>query len=422
MGLRERIVARYFGDVVEERVQAALASEDRGWRPVGAPPSQDLPWHARIEELRDAVEAYHVNPLAYRIIELTTDYVLGGGVRLWSPDPAVDAWLGAWWRHPQNRLDLRSYDLCTELSLSGELFVTFHLNPVDRMAYVRAIPAAAIDRIETSPDDLEDEWRYHQVGGGEGGRWWSAQEMAHYAVNRLVGATRGQSDLAPVLPWLRRYKDWLTDRVRLNRGKSAFLWWVRLKGAGPKELAAKRGQYATAPQPGSIVVTNDAEEWTAITPHIDAQSAAPDGRALRLMIAAGAGLPLHFLAEGETANRATAQEMGGPTLRRLERRQRYFGWVLRDMARRALALSARLDSLAPIEVAFEALSSDDSVQLARGAADLAQALATATAAGWLDSAAARELFLRFVGNERSAVGDQPSAVGSQLAANGRALA
>jgi hypothetical protein len=406
MGLRARIVARYFGDVVEERVQAALAGEDRGWRPLAGPPSQDVPWHARLEELRDAVEAYRVNPLAYRIVELTTDYVLGGGVRLWAPDPAVDAWLGAWWRHPQNRLDLRCYDLCTELSLAGELFLTLHVNPLDRMAYVRAVPAAAIDRIETNPEDLEDEWRYHQASGPDGGRWWTAQEMAHYAVNRLVGATRGQSDLAPVLPWLRRYKDWLTDRVRLNRGKSAFLWWVRLKGAGPKELAAKRAQYATAPQPGSIVVTNDAEEWAAITPHIDAQSAAPDGRALRLMIAAGAGLPLHFLAEGETANRATAHEMGGPTLRRLERRQRYFGWLLRDLARRALALSGRFGPDAPVEVTFEALSADDRVTLANAASAMAQALATATAAGWLDTAAARALFLRFAGDASR----QPSAL------------
>jgi hypothetical protein len=40
--------------------------------------------------------------------------------------------------------------------------------------------------------------------------------MLHYAVNRPVGAVRGESDLAPILPWLRRYNRWLEDRVRLN--------------------------------------------------------------------------------------------------------------------------------------------------------------------------------------------------------------
>jgi len=41
--------------------------------------------------------------------------------------------------------------------------------------------------------------------------------MLHYAINRPVGATRGESDLAPILKWALRYNAWLEDRVRLNR-------------------------------------------------------------------------------------------------------------------------------------------------------------------------------------------------------------
>jgi hypothetical protein len=37
-----------------------------------------------------------------------------------------------------------------------------------------------------------------------------------YAVNRPIGALRGESDLAPILPWMQRYSRWLEDRVRLS--------------------------------------------------------------------------------------------------------------------------------------------------------------------------------------------------------------
>ena len=48
-----------------------------------------------------------------------------------------------------------------------------------------------------------------------GGKWWTSEQMRHFAINRLVGTTRGQSDLEPILKWLRRYRDWLVDRVAI---------------------------------------------------------------------------------------------------------------------------------------------------------------------------------------------------------------
>jgi hypothetical protein len=218
------------------REAASLAEEDRGWRPLamtgGAREVED---GYRRESLQDAAEAYRVNPLAYRIVELTTDFVLGEGLRLTAEPPEAQTFLDRWWA--ANRMSIRQYELCNELSLAGEVFVTFHTNPYDGMTFVRCLPAETIDRIETNPEDVEDEQRFHQMGTllhqspgneerpglGMAGRWWPCDNCRHYAVNRLVGAVRGQSDLAPLLPWLRRYKDWLTDRVRINRFKGAFL-------------------------------------------------------------------------------------------------------------------------------------------------------------------------------------------------------
>ncbi|MBI4317390.1 MAG: hypothetical protein HY675_02780, partial [Chloroflexi bacterium] len=249
MAWRDRIAGLLFRDVIDRRVrEASLAEEDRLWRSISATVgTRDLSYRELVDQMDDSVEAYRVNPLAYRIVELTCDFVLGRGMTVATEDKDLQGFVDSFWRHPMNRMGIRQFDMLIELSLSGELFVTLYTNPYDGMTYVRLVPACSIDKIETNPNDMEDERRYHRVGmvpavmegiewkgeleGGVEGRWWDASECRHFAVNRVVGAVRGQGDLVPLLPWLRRYKDWLTDRVRINKFKGAFLWDVELKGA-----------------------------------------------------------------------------------------------------------------------------------------------------------------------------------------------
>jgi len=63
------------------------------------------------------------------------------------------------------------------------------------------------------------------------------------------------------------------------------------------------------------------------------------------------GVPLHYLAEGESANRATAREMGTATFRHFQHRQHVFQGILEDVVRAAgrraglgeIAVRVRLD-------------------------------------------------------------------------------
>lgn len=402
MGARGWLVDRLFGDVVAERVREAslFAGEDRGWRTLTDTP-RDQPYHALLETLADSAEAYRQNPLAHRVVELTTDHVLGRGARLRSADPGVQAYLDAWWTHPRNRMAARQFELCAELALAGELFIVFHRNPYDGMCYPRPIPASAIDRIETDPEDIERPLRYHQIGDSAApdGRWWGADEVRHYAINRLVGATRGQGDLVPLLPWLRRYKDWLTDRVLINRYKGAFLWDVQITGADRRTILARQAELAAPPRPGSIVVHNEGEQWRAVQPAIDAAGAEADGRAMRLMIAAGAGLPLHFLAEAEGSNRATAVEMGGPTLRHFERRQQYVGWILADLGLEAVRRGGRFGDArgVVVEAELEDLGARENASAAAATRSIVEALGAAADRGWVDDETARRLIARYAG-------------------------
>ncbi len=332
-----------------------VVDDDGGWRAL-TDPAGALPWHELRATLTRAAEVCRRNPLAARLVSMTTDFVVGQGATLSGP-----AWAQAFWTHPQNRLEARIYRWCDELTRAGELFLVLSRHPVDGMSYVREVSAERIDRIESDPDDAERELRYHQLTEEADGCWWLAPEhphaancaqvMLHYAINRPVGAQRGSSDLAQILTWLERYAFWLEDRVRINRFKGAYLWHVSVQDALPGQLEAKRAQYARPPRPGSIVITDGRETWSAVQPHIQADDVAADGRALRMMIAAGAGVPLHFLAEGEGANRATAREMGVATYRHFSHRQRQFALIVEDVVRCALRRAGQGDGA--VQVAFE---------------------------------------------------------------------
>jgi hypothetical protein len=357
MALRDWLLDHVLARDVDARVQAALkAVDDRYWRNVTDGQPQACPWHEVRTTLEKMATLARTNPLAARLVAMTTDFVIGAGARLEGPP-----WAHAFWEDPLNRIAGRVYRWCDELSRSGELFLVLSRNPVSRMSYVREVPALLIDHIETDPDDLERELRYHQLTADPEGRWWAGvagdddadQVMLHYAINRGAGDVRGLSDLAQIAVWLDRYTMWLEDRVRINRYKGAYLWHVKVEGALPGQLEARRAQYSRIPSPGSIIVTDGNETWHAVQPHIGADDVQADGKALRLMIAAGAGVPLHYLAEGESANRSTAREMGIATLRHFAHRQLVFRQIVEDVVRQA-ARRAGLPDM-DVTVTFESV-------------------------------------------------------------------
>ncbi|MBV8085208.1 MAG: hypothetical protein JO247_10385, partial [Chloroflexi bacterium] len=369
-----------------------------------------------LELHNECYEAYNSNPLARQAIEIGTSMVLGGGLKITARSPRVQRLLDRFWHDPENHMDMRLYSLCTELALYGEQFIRFFVNPIDGTVKIGQIDPSTIDQIVTDPENVEKPLRFHQrpIGPasdvwspGDGalpagsldttateGRWYEAgSEVVQFAINKVSNAKRGQSDLAVIIVWLRRYKDWLTDRARLNKYKGSFLWDVSLSGADKRTLDRKKMEYAYPPQPGTVIVHNESEQWAAVEPKIGADEVAADGQAIKMMVAVGAGLPEHYLAEGGNVNRATAAEMGMPTLKRFERRQDYAGFMLRTILDRALAeaatagvLSSRVDRT--YEIVFPPIDVEDGAGIAGSVAQLVPALQAAKSEGWLDDATA----------------------------------
>ena len=418
------LIERLFRRSINERVRAALSAYPEtdatftiGSRLGDSPTERYAP--DREELLRQALEAWRVNPLARRIVGLTSQYVVGGGISFSCAHEPTSAFLRAFWQHPLNRMPVRVYEWCDELTRSGNLFLLLSTDAAG-MSYLRAVPALRVRAIQSRENDIDQETAYEMqpasAEGLEGARWpaYDANRdqqredggfetvMLHFAVNRAVGAQWGESDLAPVLRWLSRYAAWLEDRARLNHFRNAFLYIVRARFASEAERRARQsGLNAAPPSPGSILVTDENETWDTLHPRLESDESGQDGLALKKMLAAGAGIPLHFLAEPESATRTTAEAAGGPTYRHFEQRQRYFLWLLGDVLRavvnRRSAVDRRVSRRAEIQLSGADISARDNMALAMAASNIMPALGSLREHGLVDDAELLRLFYRFCG-------------------------
>jgi hypothetical protein len=391
--VRQRLALALARLVAGDSLPAALAAvsvrvdDSAGWFGFqGGPNDRDA---GDIQTLySDSLTAWRKNPMAKRIVDTVTDYCLGDGMVPTAPG-TMGRFLDRWWAHPKNCMALRLPDLSDELSRAGDLFVTLHRNPADGLSYVRPVPKDRISRIETLDNDWETEIAFYEVQeAGEPRRWLSPAHpsaadtdavMVHYAVNRVVGALLGEGDLTTMIPWLLRYSRMLEDRVRLHWAARAFLWVVTV----PTNLVnAKREQYRTAPDSGSVIVKDSSEDWHAVSPDLKGFDAQFDLRAVRMMIDAGSGLPPHWRGEGVDVNLATATAMERAASRHLRRRQLALRFLVHDLAHVAYTRAWQIDRVRAkpnpdaITVATTDLDRADNRDLATAAQTIASALET----------------------------------------------
>jgi hypothetical protein len=365
----------------------AIVDDSPGWGDLTGRP-HDYSQAETVKIYEDALEAWRKNPIAWRIVAITSDYVLGDKVMISSPNRRLNRFITRFWSHPQNMMDLRLEPMCHELSRAGDLFVLLFRNDIDGMSYIRFVTKDRIRRIETAGNDWEKELAYYEIQElGDPRRWVAAGSpeaessdsvMLHYSINKPIGALMGESDLVTMIPWLQRYSRMLEDRVRLNWAMRAFLWVVTVP---TDKVKAKIEQYRTPPDSGSIIVKDEAEKWEPVTPSLRGADARNDLMAVRNMIDAGSGYPPHWRGEASDANLATATAMQAPTERHLLRRQEYYEFILADIIYQAYMRGVEIGKERPLPtddykklftLDIQDVSRTDNEMLAKSAKELAE--------------------------------------------------
>jgi hypothetical protein len=345
------------------------------------------------EQYTDALTAWRKNPIAWRIVTITSDFVIGRDFKVSSPNSDLNKFIKAFWNHPKNMLDLRLIPMCDELARAGDLFVALFLDDANGMSYIRFVTKDMIREIKTEPNDWETEISYLETVPNqvEPKQWYSPHHpssaddkaiLLHYSVNRPIGALMGESDLATMIPWLLRYSRMLEDRVRLHWAARAFLYLVTVPS---NRVESKAEQYRGAPESGSIIVKDETEQWETMTPSLRGADAGHDMKAVRNMIDAGSGFPPHWRGEGGDVNLATAEAMQGPPERHLVKRQQYFLYVIEDILYHAYQRAAQLGFYPPLATMdydklftpeIPDVSLRDNAMLAGAANDIANAFAS----------------------------------------------
>ena len=336
----------------------------------------------------DTLTAWRKNPLAKRIVDITTDYVIGDGITFTSPNRSLNKFLEEFWYHPQNNMPMRLEGICEELTRAGNYVPIMFRNPNDGMSYVRAITIDQVQEIRNLPNDWET--ITHIIAKSPGSlelSTWETAAAAHpdvaavaslYTINKPIGAQIGEGDLATVIPWLLRYSRMLEDRVKLNWVVRSFLWFVKV---GADKVDATKEKYKEPPEAGSLVVHDSGEEWDVKAPNLHANDASHDLTATRRMIFSGTGYPPNWFGE-QGSNLAEATASQAPAERHLLRRQLYTTYILRDTVLTAYRRAAHIKNLRPLPTTNPAallpantndLSRQDNVVLAEAADRLSNA-------------------------------------------------
>ncbi len=298
-----------------------------------------------------ATHLWDTNLLANRLIELPLAYLLAEGVKLECNDPAAQELLDAHWHDPINRWDEKLIERARDLALSGEQIWPVFISPAGavRVAYLdpELVDTTICDPgnpeeiigVKTKADLAGKQRLYRTIKNGEDAELFSeaAQEARaamtdgeciYLAINRLPSRARGKSDLLASVDWLDGYDEFLFNELERTGHLRAFTWDVTLKGADAAQVE-KRMTEIKPPKPGSANVHNDAEEWQAKAPTLNASDTKEAAAIFREHALGGQTLPSHWFGSADGVNKSTGESMTTPTLKVMTMRQRVLTNVLK---------------------------------------------------------------------------------------------
>lgn len=341
-------------DSFREAVGVNIDADETGWRKLSGDAGRDLSPMTQDRQRELAVYLWATNPLANRLIELPVAYLLAEGVRLTVPDAEAQDWLDAFWRDPINRMNMKLPKKVRELALHGEQCWPVFVNSITGHMRLGYLDPALIEKVVTDPDNIEQPIgivaraglsgarrgktrRYRVLTGGpeevftsrtrEIRQTFTDGDCFFFTINDLSNATRGHSDLLPVIDWLDVYDQALYGEAERWDYLRSFIWDVTLKGATADEVK-KRAAEITVPTSGGTRVHNDAEEWKTEAPDLQATNGAEFARLFRNHILGALSIPEHWYGGGGDVNRNTASSMDETTEKVMAMRQQVWKHIL----------------------------------------------------------------------------------------------
>ncbi|MCU7886795.1 MAG: hypothetical protein KZQ82_21615, partial [Candidatus Thiodiazotropha sp. (ex Lucinoma annulata)] len=302
-----------------------------------------------------AIYLWESNLLANRLIELPVAYLLAEGVQIKVKDPEAQSYIDAFWNDPINNMKRKLKKKVRELLLFGEQAWPAFVNEFNGHVRIGYLDPALIETVVMDPDNAEQPIgvvttkdkkgharRYQVILNGTEKDLFTSRTQAiretfsdgiifFNRINELSSGSRGRSTLLAQIDWLDAYDGYLFGELDRSSFLRAFMWDVKLNGATEEQVIA-RAKKISAPSPNSVRVHNDAEEWNAVTPDLQANDSAVNAKLFRNHMLGGATMPEHWYGGAADVNRATGESMSEPTFKILSSLQQDLGSILEDLA------------------------------------------------------------------------------------------
>ncbi|HZU33721.1 MAG TPA: hypothetical protein VFB79_21585 [Candidatus Angelobacter sp.] len=304
--------------------------------------------HERMQQVAFYLKS--TTPFGKRIVEVITNYVVGEGFKAAAADPEVQAVIDKFCSDDINNVLESIKDWCDELTTFGELCIQAIVNPVNGAVRLGYVDPQEIEFVEygtlTAADGSQrpiafplavrlKRTQYEEEGKrllvirtdddpnsetfGE-----LTGDCFYAAINKAKGASRGLSELFSLADWIDVFDQMMFDCADRFRFLSAYVWHYTLTGADEKKVEAfKKTVTQNPPRQGSVQVTNENVKIEAQTPNLQGADMAETLRMIKMYGLGGVGLPLWFFADPVDANKSTADEMTGPTGKKLTERQNH---------------------------------------------------------------------------------------------------
>ncbi|MCF8012617.1 MAG: hypothetical protein K9L56_15210, partial [Clostridiales bacterium] len=303
-----------------------------------------------------------------------------------------------WWNDPQNQASMfsvpRQYERSNQLLCDGDLFLLLFVSP-DGSVQIRRQEPLAIHNIITDPEDTSrplyyvakvDEKKldakegrlkstgntkliyyrdYNNTDPNEDPLYQQVPDfdedtfMMHVPLNRVQEGAFGVSEAAPAAKWFLRAQQIADDQATISKATARLMSEIIVEGsAGDVDNVAQMIANKMGDTTDDLHEDPDEQIFTAHTPNVEmkqnragtgSSDAFKNSRMMRMPGAAQMGQSLHYLADPENANLATATSMELPVLKNFSGYQSIWQWTYRSMADFVL----RVNGHDPEDVAYD---------------------------------------------------------------------
>ena len=324
----------------------------------------------QMDMVKKAREFSRFDPNAKGALTTMVNYIMGKGLSLTpkADDPMVWYVWREFWTAPRNRMALKQFEIVGRSLRDGEIFIRFFtengegaktgkttIRFLDPLLVRARETEAGVDAsktinngVVTDPEDVEKVLKYTVRKRADTNDYYDvpADEMLHIKVNVDSDQKRGETQLLSVMDMFTHYRQWIENRIILNKMRSAIVLVRSITGT-PDEVAAIAANTPDARNTGglnqkknfrggTILNAGAGVKYEMLAPNINATDVKEDGRNIKTNMAAGLNIPEYVFGDASNQNYASSLIAESPFVKSIQYWQIFYEFWFSQIFRKVI--------------------------------------------------------------------------------------